>query len=130
LHILYLTLSRFALGLQSRDELGVKLCQSEVDDYAFFCIGVIQKVAWLDVSVIYSQLLEIPKPGEQFKDVVLCIFDGECIEKDLNKACLTIKGLKWKYSSTMWVISWWTKRLTNLGRFALPLTSSRKAISA
>jgi hypothetical protein len=41
-----------------------------------------------------------------------------------------MKGLNLKYSSTMWVISWWTNRLTNLGRFYLFLTSNRNAISA
>lgn len=80
--------------------------------------------------MVDTEILEIFEPNKQFIDVVLDLLDSEGVEEGLNVIRITMKGLNLKYSSTMWVISWCTKRLTSLGRFYLFLTSSRKAISA
>ncbi len=80
--------------------------------------------------MVDTEIFEIFKANEQFIDVVFNLLDSEGVEERLNPIIITMKGLNLKYSSTMWVISWWTNRLTNLGRFYLFLTSNRNAISA
>jgi hypothetical protein len=80
--------------------------------------------------VINAEFFKVFESYEEFKNIMLDILNPEGVEKGLYKKRNTIKGLNLKYSKTMWVMSWWTNKLTNLGRFYLPLTRRRKAISA
>ena len=111
-------------------ELGVDLSETEVDDHASFGFGVVEEVSGFDVSVINAEFFEIFEANKELENIMFNVLNGEGIEESLDRERNTMKGLNLKYSKTICVISWWTNKLTNLGRFYLPLTSRRNAISA
>lgn len=111
-------------------ELGVDLSETEVDDHASFGFGVVEEVSGFDVPVINAEFFEIFEANKELENIMFNVLNGEGIEESLDRERNTMKGLNLKYSKTICVISWWTNKLTNLGRFYLPLTSKRNAISA
>jgi hypothetical protein len=111
-------------------EFGVNLGQSKINDHPSPGLGVVQKVARLDIPMINTVFLQILQANEQLKDVVFDFFQSKGIEESLRGNRSTINGLNLKYSSTICVMSWWTNRFTSFGRLGRFLTSRRKAISA
>jgi hypothetical protein len=111
-------------------ELGVNLSETEVDNHASFGFGIVEEVSRFDIPVINAEFFEVFEANKELENIMFNVLNGKGIEESLDRERNTIKGLNLKYSKTICVISWWTNKLTNLGRFYLPLTSRRKAISA
>jgi hypothetical protein len=115
---------------KSSFELGIDLGETKVNDHASFGLGVIEEISGFDVPVINTKFFKVFETNKELKNIMFDILNAKGIEESLDRQRSTMKGLNLKYSKTICVISWWTNKLTNLGRFYLPLTSRRNAISA
>lgn len=75
--------------------------------------------------MVDPQILEILQSDQQLDQIVFDFLEVEGVKEGLREGTVTMKGLNLKYSITMWVISSWTNRLTNLGKLLLPFTIYR-----